>query len=178
VLAIYQQDVALAIATKQLEKTKLKPDMNLGINNTSFRGIAPNNVTYNGFDRFTSVQLGLSIPVFTKSQKQKINAMQVQQQITESNIDLVKEKLKNEFQKALLQYQSNVKLLNTFNTTILKNATVIKQTAMKQFINGDINYLDYVALINQAISIENQYIDAKQAVTNSIIQLNFISIQQ
>jgi heavy metal efflux system protein len=177
ILAIYQQDVAMALVNTMLEKTKLKPDMNIGINNTSFRGIAPNNVTYNGLDRFTSMQLGLSIPVFAKNQKQKINALQIQQQIAESNTNLAQQKLKNEFEQALSQYQSSMQVFNTISTTVFKNAAIIKQTAIKQLINGEINYVDYIALINQTIDIDNQYLEAKQAVVNSILQLNFISIQ-
>jgi heavy metal efflux system protein len=177
ILAIYKGDINLAIANTALEKERLKPDFNVGINNTSFRGVAPNNIAYNGLDRFTSVQLGVAIPIFAKSQKQKIKALQVKENIANSNISLAEEKLKLEFEKWLLQNKSNKEILEAYKSNTLKNALLIKQTANKQFINGEINYLDYVMLIHQAINIESNYIDLRQAVNNSIVQLNFITIQ-
>jgi heavy metal efflux system protein len=177
VLAIYKSEINLAIANTALEKERLKPDFTVGINNTSFRGVAPNNITYNALDRFTSVQLGVAIPVFANSQNQKIKALQVKENIANSNISLAEEKLKAEFEKYLLQYKSSKEILEGYKRNILKNALLIKQTANKQFINGEINYLDYVMLIHQAISIESNYIDLRQSLNSSIVQLNFITIQ-
>jgi cobalt-zinc-cadmium resistance protein CzcA len=45
-------------------------------------------------------------------------------------------------------------------TTGLKNAQLIFETANKQFSNGDINYLDWVMLTNQAINLQSNYMDA------------------
>jgi heavy metal efflux system protein len=177
VLGIYNQEINVAIANTALEKINLKPDFNIGINNTSFRGIGPNNLSYNGFDRFTSLQLGIAIPIFTKSHKAKINALQIKEKITSGSIGIVQDKLKAEFEKWLVNYLTSKEMLNNYVTINLKNATVLKQTANKQFINGEINYLDFVMLLHQAIGMESNYIDLRQALNNSIVQLNFLTIQ-
>jgi cobalt-zinc-cadmium resistance protein CzcA len=53
--------------------------------------------------------------------------------------------------------------------------SIIIETANKQFANGDINYLDFVMLTNQAITIQNNYIEAVKALNDSIIALSFIT---
>nr|MBP7274286.1 CusA/CzcA family heavy metal efflux RND transporter [Saprospiraceae bacterium] len=154
-LQIFGEEIKLAAANTALEKARLNPDFNIGINNTSFSGVASNNVTYNGFNRFTSVQLGAAIPIFAKSQKQKVKALQAKEKIAESNASMAEDKYKTELNKWQSLYQSNLALLNTYKATTLQNAAVIKQTANQQFSKGEINYLDYVMLIHQAISIDN-----------------------
>lgn len=176
--AIYSDEIRLAFANTALEKAKLKPDFNVGLNNSSFRGVASNNTLYKGLDRFTSVQLGIAIPIFAKNQKAKIKAFRINENIMMRNLNIAQEKLQLEFEKWLTIYKSNREMLNTYNANVLKNAILIKQVANKQFINGEINYLDFVMLIHQAIQIENNYIDAKHAVNNSILHLNYITIQK
>ena len=50
---------------------------------------------------------------------------------------------------------------------------LILETANKQFINGEINYLDWVMLTNQAINIQSNYLDAIKNLNESIIQINY-----
>jgi heavy metal efflux system protein len=176
-LAIYNQEINLAMASTALEQAKLKPDFNVGIYNSSFRGLSPNNIVYRGLDRFTAVQLGLAIPIFAKSQKAKIRAFAIKEKIAESNVQIVQEKLVAEFEKCISNYKSNVEILDLYKLNALKNAALIKQVASKQFVNGEINYLDFVMLIHQAINIENNFIDARHALNKSIVQLNFITFQ-
>ena len=177
ILAIYKEEVNLANAQTALEKEKLKPDFNVGVNNNSFRGIGPDNMNYSGSDRFTSVQFGVAVPLFVKNQKSKINALKVKEKVAENNVTISQEKLKIAFEKWLSIYKSNLELLNSYKASNLKNASIIKITANNQFINGEINYLDYVMLLHQAITIENNYIDLRKDLNNSIIQLNFFTLQ-
>jgi cobalt-zinc-cadmium resistance protein CzcA len=59
--------------------------------------------------------------------------------------------------------------------TAVPNAKIISQTADKQFVNGDINYLDWVVLTNQSVAILDQYINAKRAFSESTLQLNYLT---
>jgi len=62
------------------------------------------------------------------------------------------------------------------NATGLKNADVITSTANKQFLNGQIDYLDWVLLINQAVSIQSDYIEALRNRNASIVEINSYTI--
>jgi cobalt-zinc-cadmium resistance protein CzcA len=79
--------------------------------------------------------------------------------------------------QAWLQMLKNQQRVEYYETTALKNATVILQTAQQQFKNGDINYLEWVLLTNQAISIQSEYSDAVKNLNQSIIEINSLTNQ-
>jgi len=81
-------------------------------------------------------------------------------------------KLEIAYQSALSEYRKYDKAVRYFETTALKNSSQITYTANKQFLNGEINYLEWVMLINQAISIQSDYIDALKNKNFSIAELN------
>lgn len=68
-------------------------------------------------------------------------------------------------------------MVRYFESTALKNAATITETAEKQFLNGDINYLEWVLLINQAIGIQSDYIEAVKNLNNALAELNFYNNQ-
>lgn len=74
-----------------------------------------------------------------------------------------------------MQYQKNAETISYFQTKALKNAAIITKTAHEQFINGDTNYLDWVILMNQVITIQNQYIEAIRTQNETIINLKDLS---
>ncbi len=68
-----------------------------------------------------------------------------------------------------------MQIVNYFEETALKNATTITKTANQQFTNGNINYLEWAMLINNAVSIQSNYTDAIKELNQSIIQLNYLT---
>ena len=78
----------------------------------------------------------------------------------------------NTYKAALVRYQKYSEAIAYFETTALKNADLITSTANKQFINGDINYLEWVLLINQAVTIQSDYIDAVKNSNESAVEIN------
>jgi cobalt-zinc-cadmium resistance protein CzcA len=174
-LKLMQQQKQISIANTQLEKSKLLPDINVGYYNMTMRGTGSDNVIYNGSSRFQSAQVGVGIPLFFGAQKARISASKMYQHIAESNYLQQKQVIDKQYQSAYSQYQNYVKTVIYFEQTALKNATLINETANKQFVDGDINYLDWVMLTNQAINIKSNYIDAIKALNESIIQLNYLT---
>jgi cobalt-zinc-cadmium resistance protein CzcA len=174
-LKLMQQQKQISIVNTQLEKSKLLPDINVGYYNMTMRGTGSDNVIYNGSSRFQSAQVGVGIPLFFGAQKARISASKMYQHIAESNYLQQKQVIDKQYQSAYSQYQNYVKTVIYFEQTALKNATLINETANKQFVDGDINYLDWVMLTNQAINIKSNYIDAIKALNESIIQLNYLT---
>jgi len=173
-LKMMEQQKKLATINRKLEKSKLLPDFSIGYNNMTMNGTGSDNKTYNYSTRFQSVQVGLGIPLFFGAQKAKISASKVNQSISENSYLIEKNLLQNQFQTILSQYQTNLETVNYYETTALKNAKLINGTADKQFINGEINYLDWVMLTNQAINIESNYLDAVKNLNETIIQINYL----
>lgn len=175
ILKIIHQQRQIAIAQTAAERASLLPDLSIGYQNNSFIGTGADNKNYTASTRFNSVQVGVGIPIFKKAQKAKVTASKLQENILQTQYETEIMALRNQYQKLVSQYTSRVEIVKYFEDAELKNATVILQTANKQFVNGEINYLDYVMLTNQAISIQSNYIEALEALTESVIAISFLT---
>ncbi len=174
-LKIIKQQKIMAVSQTALERSRLLPDLSLDYFNNSFTGTGADNKDYTSSHRFNSVQVGVSIPIFTKAQKARVYASRVQENIVSSSYETETKNLQNQYSKLLATYNSNMEIVKYFEDTGLKNATLIAQTANTQFINGEINYLDFVMLTNQAITIQSAYVEAVKALDETIIQINFLT---
>jgi cobalt-zinc-cadmium resistance protein CzcA len=121
------------------------------------------------------VQAGIGLPLFFGSQKSKISALRINKEIAENNYITGVKNLQSEYQQVLLNYNKHLQTVTYFENTALKNAELILTTANKQFANGDINYLEWVLLINQSVSIKSDYVDAVKNLNQSAIQLNSLT---
>lgn len=95
------------------------------------------------------------------------------EEIAANNFNLQLQNLQTQYRSVLLQYNNNLRAVNYYRQTALHNADTIMQTANLQFTDGDINYLDWVVLTNEAISIQNNYLEAVQALNESVIYINY-----
>lgn len=174
-LKLSQQQKNNAAAQTQLEKSKYLPDLTIGYFNNSFKGMGPDNNYYDGSNRFSSVQAGLGIPIFAASQSAKIQASKVGESIAQNEYQMQLQLLQNRYKQLMAAHKSNTEITQYFEDSGIKNATLIKETANKQFSNGEINFLDFVMVINQALSIQSNYLEAVRALNQSSIELNFIT---
>lgn len=173
-LQLLNQQIIIEQRKTDLEKAKLNPDINFGVNATTFSGSAADNNIYTTANRFASVQIGVGIPIFTQSQKAKIKSSKTAQLIAANESANTQQELQINMKRLLTAYANNNVSLKYFETTGLKNAATISNTADKQFTTGEINYLDFVILLNQSIAIESGYIEAIQNHNNIVVEINFI----
>jgi len=167
-----QQQIADAVI--DVEKKKLMPTISLNYNNGSIRGTGADNKVYGGFYRFQTIQVGVGIPIFTVAQKAKINSEKVNKLIAESSYSVGLQSLNFDYRSAMIQYEKFQKTVEYFEKTALNNSTLIGTTAQQQLVNGSINYLEWVTLINQATAIRNEYIEAVKSLNESTIQINYL----
>ena len=173
-IKVLEQQKKANEALTKVEKSKLLPSINLGYGNGTFIGNGPDNMIYDASNRFHAVQFGLGIPLLGGSQKARVEASKVNQQIAETELEFQKSKIKNELTSILKEYQSNLEKIKYFESVANPNSKKIEQTATKQFVNGEINYLDWVLLINQSIEIQNNYIHTVHQLNQNTIQLNYL----
>ena len=173
-IKLLEQYQKIAKANTSLEKSKLLPNFTIGYNNNSFIGNGADNVLYDKNNRFHSAQIGLGIPIFGGLQTARIKASKIAETIAENELNNQKTIFKNKYEKLIYDYQKNIEKINYFEKTAIPNTIIIEATANKQFYNGEINYLDWTLLINQSISIKNDYIDSVMEYNQTIIQLNYI----
>lgn len=173
-IQLLRKQKQIASANTQLQKSKLSPDLIFGYNNTSIRGTGADDKYYSSSKRFHAVQIGVGIPLFNGAQKARINAAKVNETIADNSYLSGLQTLQKERESALINYQKFLQTAAWYEQTALKNAETISSTATKQFINGDINYLEWVMLVNQSISIKSEYLDVIKSLNGTINQLNYL----
>ena len=171
---VLEQQKSTGIAQTKSEKAKLSPSLTLGYGNGTFIGNGADNMIYNSSNRFHSLQLGIGIPLLGGAQKNRVAALKINQEVLDRDLENQKKKLNTLFKTTYFDYQKNLEKVDYFEKTGLTNAKKIEQIASKQFSNGEINYLDWVILINQSIEIQNNYIDSYNQYNENIIQLNYL----
>jgi cobalt-zinc-cadmium resistance protein CzcA len=174
-IQVLQQQKNYSLINTKLEKSKMLPNLFVGYNNQSIQGAGADNVIYSKSSRFNVVQFGVGVPLFFGSQKAKINSSKTLELISENNYQLGLQTLKTEYETAFRQYQTQLQTVKYFEETALQNANTITKTANQQFANGDINYLEWTMLINNAVGIQSNYADAVKDLNQSIIQLNYLT---
>ena len=119
--------------------------------------------------------MGIGIPIFAGAQKARINSARVNKQIAESNFAVEVQNITSAYRAANLQYQKYLQTVSYFESKPLKNAELITNTANQQIAAGNINYLEWAQLVNQATTIKNDYLEAVRSLNQAVIQLNYFS---
>jgi heavy metal efflux system protein len=174
-IILAEQQQQIADAAIKVEKSKLLPDLSIGYNNTSIRGIGADDVFYNGSHRFNSIQVGVGIPIFAGSQKARIKSAELNKQLAQSNYSVELQHMTKTYREAILRQQRYLKAVQYFEDKALKNASLITTTANQQLAAGSINYLDWVQLINQATMVKNDYLEALRNLNEAIIQVKYFN---
>jgi len=175
VLQLYQAQIEAEKSRIRLERSRLGPDLSVGINNTTIQGVGADNRSYTQQSRFTSVQAGLAIPVFSGAQRARLKSSRTALKLLEEEASWTRYKQQAELKQLTGRYLALQERITLYEKTGLPNAKATRSIAMKQFSQGEINYLEYVLLLNQATAIDVKYLDALQQQTDIILQLNFIT---
>jgi len=177
-LKYYQQDILISERNLDFQKSRLLPDLTLGYYNQSIIGYQDVDGTlkyYGSGKRFNSVQAGVAISLFAAPQRNRIKSSKTAIQLAQVNFDLHKQQLNTTYLNLLEKYNNQAENIRSYETGLLKHTDTIFTIANQQFLNGEINYLEWVMLVNQAISIRSGYIDAVQQYNELSIHLETLT---
>lgn len=170
-----EQQNRLSLAGTKLEKSKLLPDLNFSYNNMSMLGSGSDNITYNSRStRFQSLQVGLGIPLFFGAQKARISSARSLQLISQNNYTSGLQFMQNEYMRTVAAIENQLKSISYYENSALKNSDIISETALRRFKDGEINYMEWALLMNQSISIKNDYLNTLKNYNETSIQLNYL----
>ncbi|WP_053992274.1 CusA/CzcA family heavy metal efflux RND transporter [Mangrovimonas sp. TPBH4] len=165
-LQYYRDAANLTERQVQLEKQKLLPGLNFSIFNGTNNG--PDSKSYSGF------QVGVAIPVWFGSQRSKIRAAQTANSVL--NLERANQKIQmsakflaiqsdlRRFQEALNYYEQSGKELS--------EQTVFH--ALQAFQNGEIDFLQYIQLLENAKDIETNYLTALYQYNMTVLEGNYL----
>ena len=151
----------------QVEQQYMLPDINMNL----FRGtnLAAGSKIYPGFE------VGVGIPLFFGSQAAKIKAGKLVQQQVNLEADNFQMRLDNQvavLQKKLAQ-QSQV--INYFEQEGMRLANQLQAQATRSFSEGEIDFLQYVQLIENSRSLRIQYLEAKRDYLINQLELIYLN---
>ncbi|MET0465865.1 MAG: efflux RND transporter permease subunit, partial [Chitinophagaceae bacterium] len=171
--------MAIAAAESAAEKAKLSPDFTVGYSNQSIIGYqSKDGITqqyYGAGKRFHIVNLSVGIPLFNSAAKARIRAAGVRQDIAKMNTAAAEKNVFTKFQQLQQEYQKQQQALQYYEQTGLQQAELITRHAKLSFQNGEISYLEWTILMNNAVSIQLNYLDALRQYNLAIIELEYIT---
>lgn len=163
----YDSAEKLAASSLSLERQKLLPDINLSVFQGTNNGVNARN--YNGF------QVGVAVPLWFGANKSKINAAKTETMIVANELENYKIQLQSKYDglhSDLKKYQETVDYYEITGRVLSKELTT---TASKAFQSGEIDFLQYVQLLESAKNIEINYLQNLMKYNNTVLELNYLT---
>ncbi|MDO6430235.1 CusA/CzcA family heavy metal efflux RND transporter [Flavitalea sp. BT771] len=177
-IGYYHQQEAAAAAMTRVQRSRLLPDISFGYTNQSIAGwqLAKDRseTWYGNANRFSTVQLGVSIPVFNRAQQARIKAAQQQQVIAGAASQLAVKQLQAQLSQTINAYAKYAEAVAYYHTSGLTQSNTLLQTAILSYRNGAIGYVEWGALAGNAIQIRLQYIEAISNLVTQRIELDYL----
>lgn len=175
-LKLQRNELLLASQLQRLEKSRLLPSLNLGYSNSSIIGWQATGINtekyFGASHRFSSVSAGLGVPIFARAQKSRIQAASIFSVQQELLLAATQRQLQLDLQNAVARYARNRKLVEDYQNTLLPNANRIIETATNKLNAGEIAYLNWVILVNQAIQIRSEYLNSIEELNEAAFQVD------
>ena len=175
VIQVKKQQQQILQQEIQLYKARKLPLLSIGYNNQSVIGIQRVNGAdkyFSASSRFSSVMAGLSIPLFPGASNSRIAAGRIRYAASVAEYADTLSLQQSLVKELILRYQKNARTLAYFENTALKQAAVFSENAALQYNNGAINFLEWTLLINQAINLQAEYINALGEWNRTVSELN------
>ena len=176
-LAFIKQQIDIANREKAVEQSRLKPDFSVGYFNQSLVGYQ----TINGADkyygvghRFQGVNLGISIPIFARAQKEKVKAAEVNRVRREAELTNYQYNLQAELTRLFGELQKQRVQINYYRNTALPQANLIITQAQKAFTAGEIGYYELTQSLNNAVVVKQEYTKLLNQYNQTVIAIEFI----
>ena len=177
-LLFLAQQIEITKNEKVLEQSKFLPDIQLGYFNQTLIGYQNINGTDQYFDasqRFSGVQVGVSIPLWFIPQAAKVKAAALNELKVQSEFEQYQSNIQSTYQQYLQEYLQSKGTLEYYENNALPNAELILNQAQKEFKGGELSYIEYSQMVRNALQIKSNYLQALDAYNQSIIKLEFVA---
>ena len=158
---LQRQQIDLSEKLVAVEKSKLNPSFLLGYSSMTINGWQAISQTadkyFGSSDRFGTVNVGLMVPIFSAAQKARISAGSILVKQKKLEETAVKQELQQKIKEATALYIQYKKALDGYHKKGLPGAEQLMNSATQKLTAGDINYLDWVMIMNQSIQTRVNY---------------------
>ncbi len=173
--AFTNQQINIAKAEIKVNQSKMLPDISIGYFNQSLIGSPTSSGNIGGIgDRFSGVQVGVTIPIFFGSYKSAIKTAKIQEEIAQVDADYYYTNLSNQFELQLQQVISSLKSLSFYKTVGLSQADLMIGNAQKSYESGSIGYLEYFQSLEYGIQIKLDHLNALNNYNQAVVKLQYL----
>ncbi|NEN25039.1 CusA/CzcA family heavy metal efflux RND transporter [Cryomorpha ignava] len=165
-LNFYADAMKLSDQQLKLEKQRLLPDLNASVFNGTNDGVGAQ--SYSGF------QVGVGIPLWFGNQKSKIAAAKIGSSILESESANYKIQLASRYQTLQSDLRQFAEGLKYYESTGKKLSEETLFHATQAFKGGEINFLQYTQLLDNAKSIESTYLNNLFQYNMTVLEANYL----
>ena len=164
-IQFYKQTQNISQQNIALQKNKALPGLAFGYFNQGERSTPVGN-------RF---RLGITVPLWFGQYKGNINAAKTELEIAKQKTNGLQQQLSVQLYQAQNELAINQQSLNYYQTTGLKKANEIINTAKRFFASGENDYINYLRNINDAYSIQLKYLEAIRNYNQSILSIKYLT---
>jgi cobalt-zinc-cadmium resistance protein CzcA len=169
----------IAASQTSVEKNKLVPDISVGYNNMSIVGYqSTDGVTqkyYGSGNRFNSFNLTLGVPLFSKAAKNKVKAGQLNEEVARMNVKVADQQLKSQLLQLTEELKKQQQQVTYYEKQGLVQSELIMSHAKQSFEAGQISYLEWTILMNNAVGIHLARLDAIQRLNTINTELEYLT---
>lgn len=159
-------------AKQQLLQVSRLPEWQAGYYVQSFR--FPTTVGMGPLSSYGTA--GLALPLLGNSNRKRYEALKWEAEQFRWQKENTQQQLQLKEQQLRSQLKQNNEQIAYYETTGLEKARSMYYLAGLQFKNGSINYLDWMLLMNQAVSIESSYIDAINTYNQTCLDWQYLNL--
>ncbi|WP_312136076.1 CusA/CzcA family heavy metal efflux RND transporter [Sphingobacterium sp.] len=161
-----------------LEKQQSLPDFTIGYANTSFIGSdVQNGIVIDertSRDRFHSANIGVAIPIFNTGAKSRIKSIKLEQEANNLRLQQRSRELKSELNNNIKLFQQQQEQYKFYRLQGLQNAADILNAGRLGYEVGDMDYIEYLTAIQNAITIEMNYIQSIYENNQTVNNIRYI----
>jgi cobalt-zinc-cadmium resistance protein CzcA len=121
--------------------------------------------------RFGIYGLSMGLPLFNGAARARIRAGELAGEVNRLEAEQSLRLTEGRLLELTAQLQKDTRLIAYHRQTGLAQAETIIQTAARSLSAGEISYIDWTVLMNQAIQIRSSYLDALQSMRKTITDI-------
>lgn len=163
----YDSARKMSESSLSLEKQKLLPDLHISV----FQG------TNNGPDaqRYNGIQAGISVPLWFGANKSRISAAKTETMILQDETENYKIQMEAKHQSLLSDIKKYKEAVDYYEDSGSKLGKALTSSASIAFQNGEIDFLQFVQLLESAKNIQISYLNNLKEFNATVLELNYLT---
>jgi cobalt-zinc-cadmium resistance protein CzcA len=178
-LAFQRSLVDVALREKKVEVNRALPDLTFGYFTQTLIGYQQytdgTNPYFSSHDRFTGFMAGVAIPLWFLPHNARIRSATMKSESVRASAGYFEKQLVGQWEKAVQEFGKNKNSLDYYTKSALPNAKLILSQSLSAYRAGEISQAEYRLNLQQALSIEEGYLQVLLQYDLGIVTLEFLS---